>query len=150
MAYSGQGKDENGQLDIESSFDAIEQPSKKRFSDEFYRRMFDRFPELRDKFTGVMLAHQGALLMSALGIISSNANQMRPSVVEYLKVLGHRHFQRGISVDDYEKFRTALLETLAAQLGDRWHRELEEEWRAALTTTIDTMVLGHREGQVVY
>ncbi len=150
MTHSGQSTDHDGQLDIEASFDAIEQPSKKRFSDEFYRRMFDRFPELQDKFSGVMLAHQGALLMSALGIIATNANRMRPSVAEYLKVLGHRHFQRGIGVEDYEKFRSALLETLAAYLGGRWHAELEEEWHAALTTTIDTMVLGHREGQVVY
>jgi hemoglobin-like flavoprotein len=150
MTYSGTRTDDNGQLDIESSFDLIEQPSKQRFSDEFYRRMFDRFPELRDKFTGVMLGHQGALLMSALGIIATNANRMRPSVAEYLKVLGHRHFQRGISVDDYEKFRLALLETLAAYLGVRWHTELEKEWQAALTTTIDMMVQGHREGPVVY
>jgi hemoglobin-like flavoprotein len=140
----------NGQLDIEASFEAIEQPSEKRFADEFYRHMFDRFPELRDKFTGVILSHQGALLMSALGIIAANPKRLRPSVAEYLKVLGHRHFQRGISADDYGKFRSALLETLTDYLGDRWHADLEDQWQTALNTTIDTMVQGHCEGQIVY
>jgi hemoglobin-like flavoprotein len=135
---------------IEDSFDAIEQPADKRFSDEFYRHMFERFPELKERFTGVMMAHQGALLMAALGVIARNHQKPRTSVNEYLKVLGHRHYQHGISAEDYGKFQTSLLETLAKYLGPRWNDALEDEWRRAMQAAVDTMLQGHREGQVVY
>ena len=135
---------------IQESFEVIEQPSEQRFSDRFYETMFSRFPELKDKFTGVILAHQGALLMSALGVIAQSNGKVRPSVAEYLKVLGHRHHHRGIDADDYAKFEAALLETLESYLGNRWTDDLERQWQNAIQSATEMMLLGHRDGQVIY
>ena len=135
--------------DFEASFETLAGRGSK-FTDAFYARLFERHPELETKFAGVLLAHQGAMLMSALGIVAATTQRRQMAADAYLKVLGHRHYQRDIAVEDYEKFKTVLLETMADQLGDAWNAPLESAWHTALDHAIETMGKGHREGPVVY
>jgi hemoglobin-like flavoprotein len=135
---------------IEESFEFIDALTGKRFGERFYERMFEQYPELKETFTGVIMAHQGALLMAALRTVVATYRQPTKSVEEYLRVIGHRHFQRGIEAVDYEKFQNALLDTLAECLGEKWHPLLEQQWRTALQKATDNMLRGHRSGQVIY
>ena len=135
--------------DFEASFETLAGRGSE-FTDAFYARLFERYPELEPKFSGVLLAHQGAMLMSALGIVAATTQRRQMAADAYLKVLGHRHYLRDIAVEDYGKFKAVLLETMGNQLGAAWNPPLEAAWDAALDHAIETMRKGHREGPVIY
>jgi hemoglobin-like flavoprotein len=129
-------------LDIETSLHAVRDCGCERFAGRFYQLLFEGFPELKDFFAGTDMQGQAAMLTMAIQVVVQHYRKPRRSSEDYLKVLGNRHRERGVSDGDYQKFEHALLVTLTEFHGDDWHDRLEEEWCAALQQAFNVMVRG--------
>jgi hemoglobin-like flavoprotein len=126
-------------IDIEASLSTVLDFGCERFAGRFYEQLFDGFPELKDLFAGVNMQHQAAMLTMALQVVVQHYRKPRPSCSEYLAVLGHRHHERGVSRNEYEKFEHTLLISLAEFHGNDWHEGLDEQWRIAFGQAVDLM-----------
>lgn len=82
------------------------------------------------------------MLTMALQIVVQHDCRSTRSTKDYLGVLGYKHHQRGISKDDYDKFKAALLASLSGFHGASWHQSLEQEWSTAYDHAIETMLEG--------
>src|SRR4051794_6362505 len=98
--------------------------NKESVADLFYAVFFERFPEVKPHFEAVDMKRQGNLLTMALLVIERNHTCGYPATAAYLRYLGTRHQTRGIPLELYPAFRTALLETLARVHGDGWGEQL--------------------------
>ncbi len=127
-------------LDIESSLSELLDSGCEHFAGRFYWLLFDRFPELERFFENVNMQHQAAMLTMGLQVIVQHDRQPRRSSRDYLRVLGERHGNRGISREHYAAFEDVLLTALAEFHGDRWHSVLANHWQSALHRALDVMV----------
>lgn len=92
----------------------------------FYKRLFERDPDLQSLFPDDMLT-QGNKLMQFLGLAVVGLNrleQLRPA----LRTLGARHVAYGVLDDDYDTVGRALLWTLEQTLGEGFTPEVEKAW----------------------
>ena len=61
------------------------------------------------------------------------------------RALGVRHLQRGVRAEHYRLMGAALLDAIAAALGDRWTPEVEEAWTLGYNLIAEMMLLGALE-----
>lgn len=115
------------------------------FAERFYRTLFERFPHIEQSFHGVDMIRQSAMLTMSLQVASQHYRRPRRISADYLKALGHRHQERGVTEDDYCAFREALFDTLAEFHGERWTSKLAEQWEAAFTLAVGIMLEGTRD-----
>lgn len=112
-------------------------------TDLFYEIFLDRYPDVRRYFQKVDLHYQAVVLKNALLMIQLKFTHQYPATTQYLRVLGHRHSERGIHHDLYLDWRDCLLDTLERFHADDWNDVLESEWRAAIEEAIDCMIEGY-------
>jgi len=137
-------------MTLHESIHQILDSSKDRLGEIFYEVFIERCPEVQAHFEGVNLRVQSTMLMNALQIIASHSTHLRPATSEYLKILGHRHFQRQIPAELYAPFCEAMLVALERFHGDSWDPQLADEWRAALNAGTKMMLVGHVPGAMSY
>jgi len=130
---------------IKDSMNQVLEQAGASFSVRFYRTLFDRFPELERLFRDVNMKHQAAMLTMSLQVVAQHYRRPRRISTDYLKTLGHRHHQRGVTEDDYRKFQEVLLDTLAGYHGDDWTPNLAKQWDEAFAGAIDVMRQGGRD-----
>lgn len=116
--------------------------------ERFYEKFLREFPEVRRHFEGVDLRQQALMLTMSLVAVEAYYNGRYPATEHYLRVLGHRHHLADVPVEQYPKFRTCLVETLAEIHGDRWDDDLAAEWDAAIDSAIQVMLEGYRQPYV--
>ena len=92
----------------------------------FYTRLFEIAPEVRPMFKGDMAA-QGKKLMQMLNIAVENMHRV-DQIVPALKDLGARHRDYGTKPEHYDVVGGALIDTLAAALGDDFTPEAKAAW----------------------
>ena len=56
--------------------------------------------------------------------------------------LGALHREKGVQSEDYPKWQAVLIEILHEHHGSDWSAELESDWNAALTETVDLLKRG--------
>lgn len=125
---------------IRSSFEPLK-PLAATVAEAFYAQLFARDPALRALFRGNDMREQGTRLMqmldAAIGLLD------RPqSLTPVLLKLGQRHAGYGVAEAHYASVGAALLDTLAAGLGDGFTAEVREAWTAMYGHVARTMQQG--------
>ena len=102
-------------------------------------------PAVRSLFTTDMRA-QAAHLAAALALIVRNL-PILDSLEGPLMELGASHAQAGVRPEHYAILRTALLATLAEDLGEHWTPELADDWRRLFERVAGHMLAGTLPGR---
>lgn len=106
----------------------------------FYSRLFEIDPALRALFKPDMAAQRRSLMaMLAAGV--EGLGQV-DTLLPVLHALGARHAGYGIQPSHYDTVATALLDTLAAALGDAFTPALRADWTAAYGMLAGAMSAG--------
>lgn len=127
---------------IRSSFEPLK-PMAANVAEAFYRQLFARDPALRALFRSGDMHEQGERLMQMLGAAIDLLD--RPgALIPVLLRLGQRHNGYGVVTAHYDSVGAALLDTLAAGLGDRFTAEVREAW----TTMYGLVARKMQEGAV--
>lgn len=135
---------------IRESLKQILACDKPRLGEMFYARFLSSCPAAKEFFDGSNMKMQVHMLVNGLLVVEALAAHNYPSSKSYLKVLGHRHFQRDIPLEMYPPFRDAMLATLQEFHADSWNADLEQEWRVAFDAVIDEMAQGYTSEPVFY
>jgi nitric oxide dioxygenase len=113
----------------------------------FYSLLFEMDPALRGLFKSDMAAQRLSLMkMLAAGVAGLNQPD---TLLPALHALGARHVGYGIQHRHYDTVATALLDTLAAGLGDAFTPSLRADWTAAYSLLADAMKAGADQALVV-
>ncbi|WP_116130824.1 globin domain-containing protein [Tropicimonas sp. IMCC34043] len=96
---------------------------------EFYEKLFERAPHLRQLFRED-LKGQGMRFMTTLGTILTDLENPGSGKVDYA-TLGHLHATLGVKAEHFKPMEEALMDTLRSKLGERFTPELEAAWRKA-------------------
>lgn len=95
---------------------------------QFYDRVFERAPGIAQLFGGDM-AHQGRRLMAMVGDAVALLDD--PAALDgALRALGSRHAGYGVQFAHYDVVGGALLDTLAAALGEDFGPAQRRAWAA--------------------
>jgi len=116
---------------------------RKQVCGDFYKRLLDRYPELRPLFKGDM-ERQTALFVTMIDTVISALDNPDP-VVPLIKTVGARHAGYGVADADYDKFADTLLTSFALALGDSFTDETRTAWAEVYTCLADTMKQGAAE-----
>lgn len=109
---------------VEHSFGRI--VLKPTFSTTFYAKLFEIDPLLQERFGDSLLA-QGRKLMSALGLAVGNLRNA-DLLWESLAHLGRIHAARGVTDQQFDHFRTALIWSLEKELGSDFTPDVADAW----------------------
>ena len=94
--------------------------------DEFYRRLFELAPEVRQLFKRSM-EQQAKKFWQTLSWIIGHLEHPEELCRE-LRDLGARHSDYGVKIDQYAPVGSALMWMFQRTLGDRFTAEMEEAW----------------------
>ena len=106
----------------------------------FYIELFRRDPALRPLFTTDLAEQQVRFARKLTELV-----QAIPSLDELLahtQALGARHVAYGVRAADYPTVGAALLDALAAVLGDDFDAETRQAWVVAYNLMAETMLDG--------
>ena len=131
-------------MDIGASVQAL-LSSKDRVIERFYDRLLTQHPELQRHFENRDLRIQASMLTIALTSVEAYYSHRFFATGHYFKVLGHRHFHEGVKADDFSKFETVLMETLADFFAEKWDPNLAAQWKDALGIAFELMREGYQD-----
>jgi hemoglobin-like flavoprotein len=118
-------------------------PKRKQVCADFYRRLFERFPELRPLFKGDMERQTGLFVTMINTVVSALQNP--DPVLPLIKTVGARHAGYGVTDADYEKFADVLLESFGDALGEGFTPDVRDAWAAVYADLARTMQQGAAE-----
>jgi hemoglobin-like flavoprotein len=121
-----------------------------RLGERFYENFFTAQPAAREFFRETNLEFQAHILLNSLQMIVALAEHNFPAAKSYLKVVGHRHFQRQIPPELFPPFRDALLATLREFHAETWNSELAKCWNVAIDNATAAMMQGYTSAPVTY
>lgn len=122
---------------VQSSFAKV-LPIAEQAAAIFYARLFELAPEVRALFKGDM-TEQGRKLMGMLRTVVTTLD--KPEVlVPVAQRLAERHVGYGAQPAHYAVVGAALIDTLAAGLGDDFTPETRTAWEAAYGTLSGVMI----------
>lgn len=125
---------------IRSSFEPLK-PLAATVAEAFYAQLFARDPALRALFRGGDMHEQGERLMQMLSAAIDLLD--RPgALMPVLLRLGQRHVDYGVETAHYDSVGAALLDTLAAGLGEGFTAEVREAWTTMYGVVARTMQQG--------
>ncbi len=133
-----------GEMEIQESLNEILH-SKDEFGRMFYEHFLETYPELQHHFARVNMKRQAVMLTTALMIIERYYSEATPAIELYLRFLGTKHHGLGVSTGDFPKFFDSLFQTLKRFHGEKWHADLERQWRAAIEQATSLMFEGYVE-----
>lgn len=123
---------------VQASYARVK-PDATATAEAFYRKLFELDPGVRGLFHGNM-AQQGERLMQMIGAAVGLLG--RPETLfPVLHALGARHVGYGVQPVHHDTVGSALLQTLAARLGDAFTPAHHDAW-AALFTIVKREMLG--------
>jgi hemoglobin-like flavoprotein len=105
---------------------------------QFYDRLFELDPTVRQLFAGVDLEEQERKLMTMFAQIV-HAIDRPEELVSSVAALGRRHVHYGVKDGDYDSIGAALLWTLEQGLGDEFTPEIRAAWAEAYLTVATVM-----------
>ena len=125
---------------IRTSFEPLK-PLAATVAEAFYAQLFTRDPALRALFRGSDMAEQGGRLVQMLAAaidLLDRPGSLRPVLLK----LGQRHDAYGVAPAHYASVGAALLDTLAAGLGDGFTPEVRDAWATMYGHVAQTMQEG--------
>ena len=90
------------------------------------------------------MAEQGKKLMASLAFVVSGLTKAE-TILPQVRALARRHVGYGVKDEYYPTVGQALIETLAAGLGDAFTAEVREAWVAAYGLLSSVMIEAGRE-----
>src|SRR5262249_39747199 len=99
---------ESNAMTINESLDGVLKEKESLANLFYFTIFFDEYPEVRPYFDKVNMRHQVVLLTMALMVMVNHYVNKYSATEMYLRYLGTKHKDRGIPVDLYPKFRSAL------------------------------------------
>ena len=121
---------------VQSSFAKVV-PISEQAAEIFYGKLFEKDPSLKPLFKGDM-KEQGKKLMTMIATAVNGLNNLE-GIVAAVQDLGKRHVGYGVTAEMYDTVGAALIETLAAGLGDDFTDEVKDAWVETYTILATTM-----------
>ena len=121
---------------VQASFQKVA-PIADKAAEIFYSKLFEKDPSLKPMFKGDM-AVQGKKLMSMISTAVNGLSDL-PAIVSAVEDLGKRHAGYGVQDSQYDTVGAALIETLAAGLGDDFTEDVKAAWVETYTVLSTTM-----------
>jgi len=106
----------------------------------FYQELFERAPELRPLFPTDMAELQVQFATKLTEIVHSIPRL--DMLLSHTRALGARHAAYGVRAADYDTVGGALLDALAAVIGDSFDGPIREAWAIAYNLVAETMLEG--------
>jgi methyl-accepting chemotaxis protein len=106
----------------------------------FYQELFRRNPALRSLFT-IDLAEQQVRFARKLTELVEAMPRL-DELLAHTRALGARHVGYGVRAADYQTVGAALVDALAAVLGDGFDSETRQAWVLAYNLMAETMLDG--------
>jgi methyl-accepting chemotaxis protein len=123
---------------LEESFAALA-PQGDALAARFYERLFEKYPDVIPLFAGVSTDQQQKKLLAALVLLVQNLH--KPDVLsEYLKGLGARHVNYGVTAEHYPLVAENLLSVMEEFAGDLWIPAVAQAWENTLNTVATIML----------
>jgi methyl-accepting chemotaxis protein len=124
---------------VQSSFERLG-PELPAMAARFYQELFARDPALRPLFTTDPAEQQARFAEKLTEIVRAIP---RPGeLLTHTRALGARHAGYGVRVAGYQTVGAALLDALAAVLGDSFDAPTRQAWAAAYDLIAETMLEG--------
>jgi len=124
---------------VQSSFERM-RPALPSLANVFYQELFERDPALRPMFPDDMTAQKVRFSDKLTEIVG--AIPRLPDLLVHTRALGARHAGYGVRADDYKTVGAALIEAIAAALGDDFDEPTREAWTIAYNLVAETMLEG--------
>lgn len=102
----------------------------------FYDHLWSIAPETKSLFQIDDMQQQGIKLMQTLGIAVRAIHDLQ-TIAPYLNELGQRHIHYGVSKDQFDLVRSALLAMIEHCLGAGFTPEVREAWNITYTLITD-------------
>lgn len=123
---------------LEESFAALA-PQGDALAARFYERLFEKYPVVIPLFSGVSTGEQQKKLLASLVLLVQNLH--KPDVLsEYLKGLGARHINYGVTAEHYPLVAENLLSVMEEFAGDLWVPAVAQAWGNTLNTVATIML----------
>lgn len=122
---------------LRTSFHLIE-PNKDAFAEAFYRRLLEKYPEMRQFFAQVDMSHQARKLAATLEVVVAGIEKGE-NITPALQNLGERHKSSGVRPEHYPMVGKVLIETFHETLGSEWTPAYQEAWVQAYEMIAQTM-----------
>lgn len=125
---------------VQESFEKVK-PIASTAAEIFYKKLFELDPALKPLFPSgdEAMATQGNKLMMMLSSAVAGLNNLE-ALVPILQNLGKRHVEYKVQPSHYDTVGAALLDTLAAGLGDDFTPEVKEAWASVYGTMATVMI----------
>ena len=104
----------------------------------FYAKLFEMDPSVKPMFANSDMSEQGKKLMQMIGVAVSGLDNL-DRLIGAVQDLGKRHVGYGVKAEHYDTVGAALLDTLAAGLGDEFTPDAKEAWTVTYTTLATVM-----------
>ena len=123
-------------LEVQATLDLLLK-NEDDFASSFYKRLFEKAPEVEELFTRNLL-DQGRMLTHMLGGIIYSLS--RPEyLILGLRSLGQQHEGYGVRKEHYPIVREVLLETIEDKLGDACTHKVRHALQSALDLVVQSM-----------
>ena len=124
---------------VQSSYQRLG-PRLPAMAGRFYQELFRRDPALRPLFTTDLAEQQVRFAAKLTELIE--ALPRLDDLLAHTRALGARHVAYGVRAADYQTVRAALLDALAAVLGEDFDPPTREAWTLAYNLMAETMLEG--------
>ena len=108
-----------------------------QFVDQFYGRLFERYPDYRKLFPPEMGPQRERMveMISSLALWADHMDLIEP----YLENVGFAHRRTGIHTADVQNFTAVFLDTLAELHGSGWDERHASAWREVFDDVVIPM-----------
>jgi hemoglobin-like flavoprotein len=124
---------------VQSSFERLG-PQLPAMAARFYQELFGRDPALRPLFTTDPAVQQARFAEKLTEIV--RAIPRLDELLSHTRALGARHAGYQVRAGDYRTVGAALLDALAAVLGDSFDAATRQAWTLAYNLVAETMLEG--------
>ncbi|MFW2586912.1 globin family protein [Sagittula sp. SSi028] len=122
---------------VQDSFARVA-PIAPQAGEAFYARLFEIAPEVRPMFKSDV-TEQAGKLMTTLGVVVKGLTDL-PKIVPVAENLARGHVAYGVKPDHYAPVGAALIDTLAAGLGEAFTPDVQAAWEEAYATLSGVMI----------
>jgi len=129
---------------VQSSYQRVG-PRLPAMTARFYQELFRRDPALRPLFTTDPALQQARFATKLTELV--RAIPHLDELLAHTRALGARHAGYGVRAADYQTVRAALLDALAAVLGDSFDAPTRQAWDTAFSLMAETMLEGAASAQ---
>lgn len=128
---------------IRESFD-LARPHALRIVARFYEILWQDYPSSKSLFSSADMVQQKNALVGSLAYIVAHL-ESGETLQKYLRQMGGRHVQYGVTDEHYEMVGASLLKTFGEAFGDTWSRDIADQWSMAISLIVRHMKEGAQQ-----